>query len=167
MHKLLLSILLVYISPFISAENLAPMSADNFFERPLSPACTTRPKQCTTTIELARGKPVTWSFTAQSPMSPGLKVSYKHPRTGREIFVVNTFVTSKDLNSRATGQFNPPFTGTYKVYFIGAGAVREDTAAIINNFGVAVITYQFATEDNVSGDFNDSFATISSFDKRG
>lgn len=155
---------LLFIIPLLLSSMFA--NAGEFGDRALAPTCNAMSRTCTSAIQLAIGKPVSWSFTAQTSGTPGLRITYIDDQ-GNVQTIVNTSVSSPDLNSRATGQFNPPVTGAYTVIFSNVTDMREDTAAILNNLGVAVVTYQFATDDGGVQDFNDGFASITSFDQKG
>ncbi len=81
--------------------------------------------------------------------------------------IVDTSVLSTNLSNTSSGSFPVGSGGKYKIKFPSDHDVLVDTAIVGKGRFVATETALFGGEDSSDGDYNDSFATVTWFNKKG
>ncbi|WP_298773130.1 hypothetical protein [uncultured Shewanella sp.] len=120
-------------------------------------------RACTFKVPIVEGRAVSWYITSQTAGNPGIKIISPDGE-----LMAKTTVYSKDLNNKSSGDFIAPTTERYTVIFSDMVEVVSDTATITSDWGDTVSqTFQFAGEDWTDNDYNDIFAAITWFTKKG
>ncbi|MCL1124854.1 hypothetical protein [Shewanella surugensis] len=120
-------------------------------------------RTCVFEIPIVEGRAVSWYITSQTAGNPGIEIV-----SPEGDLIAKTTVYSRELNNKSIGDFIAPSTGRYTVIFSNMNEVLTDTATITNDWGTTVSqTFQFAGEDSSDYDYNDIFAVITWFDKKG
>ena len=137
--------------------------AQEFGTRGIPLPCNSTANTCTFSIELFKGTAVSWYIVSQTSNTPGMKIT--SASTGQ--LLVDTKVFSRDLSNRSTGDFIVPEYGMYTVVFSNINQARFQQATITAGTDIASQVYQFAGEDGSDNDFNDIYAAITWYKRKG